>query len=121
DHDEVPWLPIDGARRESPSLEDPAEYGVGYGPVLVTPHGQDGADGLEDVHRVCLSLHAPGSEARAGERHIGVLPGGLEAALGVGRLGVAVLRAERLGEPEQRPAVLRVLAQVLPVDGFGVR
>src|SRR5712692_7358707 len=63
----------------------------------------------------------PGLEAGAGERHVGVLPGGLEAALRVGRLAVAALRAERLGEPEQRPAVLRVLAQVVSVHGFGGR
>src|SRR5688572_15882052 len=56
----------------------------------------------------------------AAERDVRVLPGFLEPrADGGGRLLLA-LGVECLGETEQRPAVFRVLFQVLPEDGLGL-
>ena len=45
----------------------------------------------------------------------------LEARFGQRRVGGLVLRAQRLQQAEQRPAVFAVAAQVFPVDRLGLR
>src|SRR5215510_7016282 len=58
------------------------------------------------------------SEPRGGELHVGFRPGLLEALL-EGR-HILALGARRLHETEQRPAIVRVAAQILPIDGLGL-
>ena len=60
-------------------------------------------------------------DSRRGQLHVGALPGLLEALLRPARLGRLPLCCEGLLEPEERPAVLRVLREVLPVDRLSVR
>src|SRR5713101_1292576 len=59
DHDEVPGLPVHPTAREASRLDDPPDHGVWHRLVLVTAHGEEGANGLEDVHRL-HDLHQRG-------------------------------------------------------------
>src|SRR5262245_31851751 len=68
-----------------------------------------------------LDRQHPRLEARAGQDHVGLLPGLIEALLHLDRFRVTALRAEALSQAEQRPAVVRVLAQVLAVYHLRLR
>src|SRR6188768_2658009 len=57
-----------------------------------------------------------GLEARCGELHVRASPRLVEARLDRVRLCLLVLRAQRLREAEERPAVVGMPAQVVPVD-----
>src|SRR5688500_10722368 len=57
-------------------------------------------------------------EARRGQRDVGTGPGATESRVGGGGLVGLALRAERLREAEERPAVLRIAAQVLAIHRF---
>src|SRR4029453_2387166 len=68
--------------------------------------------------RVPRDANPEGLEARRGQCDVGAGPGAAESRVGGdGLLGLA-LRAQRLREPEERPAVLRIPAQVLAIHRF---
>ncbi len=54
------------------------------------------------------------------QRDVGSGPRGLEPGFGERRIGRLVLGAQRLQQAEERPAVLAVPPQILPVDGLGL-
>src|SRR4029077_8610227 len=60
------------------------------------------------------------SEARGGERHVGTGPRAAEARVLRTGLRALALGAQALGEAEERPAVLRVAAQILAVHRLGL-
>ncbi len=79
-----------------------------------------GAGADADVGAPPLVARRPPAEARARQRHVGA--GERRTPSHVHDLGVRLLalRAQRLDEPGQRPAVLAIAAQVLPEDRLGL-
>lgn len=61
----------------------------------------------------------PDLESRAREFHVGMLPGGREPCLDLLRVTGLLLRRETRCEATQRPAVVRIAREFLPVDCFG--
>src|SRR5688572_8478069 len=66
-------------------------------------------------------IRSVAAEAGCGQRDIGARPGFLEAGFDERRLIRFLLRAERLQQSEERPAVLAITPQIVPVDRFRFR
>src|SRR5262245_53111072 len=71
----------------------------------------------EIIDRTCLHSTKPGCR----QCDIGPRPCRLEPRFGERGVGGLVLRTQRLQEAEERPAVLAVALQILPVDRLGLR
>src|SRR5262249_57902746 len=59
-------------------------------------------------------------EARRRQRDVGTLPRLLETFVHLGRLGVLLLCAQALREPEERPPVVGVALEIEAVGRFGL-
>src|SRR5438105_7944692 len=71
-HHEMPGLAVVGAGRETAGVDNAADKLVRYGSVLVAPHGEQGADRVENIHQPItlprLSQARDGRPAGRGKR-----------------------------------------------------